>query len=92
MKARQRDEQNSRVEKVEKAIAENRISGSARDRWIQAMEADEEDATARLNAIPKDLIPRASNETGYARQNFDEDTENASTHPENGTYFSVASV
>ena len=57
--ARARDEQASREEVIDAAIRDNRISVSARARWLAAMEADPEGTREKLSRIPKDLIPRA---------------------------------
>ncbi|WP_192796261.1 MULTISPECIES: head maturation protease, ClpP-related [Corynebacterium] len=57
--ARARDEQAGREEVIDAAIRDNRISVSARARWLAAMEADPEGTREKLSRIPKDLIPRA---------------------------------
>ncbi|WP_301354952.1 head maturation protease, ClpP-related [Corynebacterium ciconiae] len=57
--ARARDEQAGREEVIDAAIRDNRISVTARSRWMAAMEADPEGTREKLSRIPKDLIPRA---------------------------------
>ncbi|MBB3040140.1 head maturation protease, ClpP-related [Hoyosella altamirensis] len=73
MAARTREAAAARAARVDQAIAENRITRAARDRWIERMEADEEDTTARLNRIPKDTIPR--NEIGHAAPTDDDGSD-----------------
>lgn len=68
--AKRRDEENARAAVVDAAIKDNRISTAARGKWLKAMAADPEGTKAKLEQIPKDLIPRA--ELGHSAPDSDD--------------------
>lgn len=82
--AREAQIDDRRQRTVENAIKAGKIAPSRRDHWLAAIEADEEGATATLNALAPGLIPVTALGTEIDEADGVEDAEYFAVYPEGG--------
>lgn len=82
--AREAQIDDRRQRAVENAIKAGKIAPSRRDHWLAAIEADEEGATATLNALAPGLIPVTALGTEIDEADGVEDAEYFAVYPEGG--------